>query len=658
MKQRKHRFTPDLHVTLLIAWFQFSFFFAGPSMLWAAGEYGVVSRHKAGGAPGTQGLVLLRNGSVIEGTIRRVNGGYAIRVSHGEIAVAESQIDAVCSTINEAYQHRRNRLPVGDTKAHLELALWCLRYQLVDEAKAEIEAAAALSPQHPMLPLLRRRLELLIEQSGREEQLPAPESGEYFDQQATATVAHAGSQVQEKAFFDDGAGVRPASLVIHPAARNVAVESVYRVEPRTTSELELTTLPPLTDPSSQRGGAPSVPGTWAAPPARPLPRQHGEPMTTSGADKTRFRQQQLDQVLRGLPPGTVQQFTNTVQPIITHYCGTSRCHGGPQPEGFRWLRPPGAMPPTRQTTQENLLAILRFIDWDQPGASPLLRVPLQPHGGLPTPVFSSANSPQYQALVRWVWSVAAGTSAQALGEPVGPTPPGDVSYSQPEKMSTIISQQADLSPSPSGSLASGSPALSGIDSRNLQSSVFSGGPASSGQEWLGGELPAGGGHGLSGADVWEGEGSTSSQNRVREVRQPLSFGEVHNHLLSAPHGEDRGSQGSGLDFSHGRLGAISVDSDSHEVYLDGRKTLPPAVTSFRGEAGEQVQESAPHPAAHGPAARLGPVGSEPLGKALPGNSLGGDNRTVGSSAGVEDPSREKASRWFLPWKLRLSEIFR
>lgn len=111
-------------------------------------------------------------------------------------------------------------------------------------------------------------------------------------------------------------------------------------------------------------------------------------------------------LFRGLPQGTGEQFVRVIQPIINHYCATAGCHGGPKMDPqLRLLRIPESRSPLRGEIAQNLQVVLSWLDFEQPGASSLLKVPLEPHGGLPAPVFSGTDMKQYRELVDWVYAV-------------------------------------------------------------------------------------------------------------------------------------------------------------------------------------------------------------------------------------------------------------
>ncbi len=125
-------------------------------------------------------------------------------------------------------------------------------------------------------------------------------------------------------------------------------------------------------------------------------------------------------LFRGLPPGTGEQFVRVILPIVNHSCASAGCHSKPDmnPQ-IRLLRVPTSRPPLRGEIAQNLQTVLGWVNFEHPGASPLLQVPLEPHGGSPVPLFSGTAMKQYRELVDWVYEV---TRRQAP-----PPPPGESS---------------------------------------------------------------------------------------------------------------------------------------------------------------------------------------------------------------------------------------
>ena len=126
--------------------------------------------------------------------------------------------------------------------------------------------------------------------------------------------------------------------------------------------------------------------------------------------------EELDRLVRGMPPGTVETFTQTIQPMLMNNCTASGCHGpGPQ-QGFSLLRAPTGRPPSRRLTQRNLLATIQLINRSDPASSLLLSAPTRPHGTAKAPIFTDHQLTQYQQLVDWVYSVAQMSSPVSPGK--------------------------------------------------------------------------------------------------------------------------------------------------------------------------------------------------------------------------------------------------
>ena len=239
-----------------------------------------------------QGVLLLRNGQMIEGQISRTDDHYQVNLPYGEIRVRLADVEFCCRTLQEGYERKRAAIQVGNVQDHLELAQWCERHGLLDLAANELSAAAAIEPNHPMVGVLRRRLQLARE-------------------------------------------------------------------------------PPL-QPSESSGGV-------ASPTA-----------------------DELDRMVRGMPPGAVETFAQIVQPLLINHCTSSGCHGPQSETRFRLMRTPVSQPAGRRLTQRNLQAVLEYVDYNAPSSSRLLTVVSGPHGPVRAGTFSDRQAGQYKRIADWV----------------------------------------------------------------------------------------------------------------------------------------------------------------------------------------------------------------------------------------------------------------
>jgi hypothetical protein len=135
--------------------------------------------------------------------------------------------------------------------------------------------------------------------------------------------------------------------------------------------------------------------------AKQAPREPPPPLAHEKAATS-----QLDVVVRNLPGGSMENFTNGIQPMLLNYCAKSGCHG-PRSSGLMKLEriPPNRLA-GRHATQSNLQAVLAMINRETPQDSKLLSAPIRPHGNLKLPVFTDREQSQYKQLVQWVYQVS------------------------------------------------------------------------------------------------------------------------------------------------------------------------------------------------------------------------------------------------------------
>jgi len=115
-------------------------------------------------------------------------------------------------------------------------------------------------------------------------------------------------------------------------------------------------------------------------------------------------------------------------------CAAASCHGPNTTSRFQLVRPAVNRPIQNATTQSNLRAVLAQVDTEKPEDSPLLTVPLAPHGTSRRAIFGKPQQQQYQLLLAWVRDVAgktekASSSAPSVpdsSDPFGTGKPGDV----------------------------------------------------------------------------------------------------------------------------------------------------------------------------------------------------------------------------------------
>jgi hypothetical protein len=128
---------------------------------------------------------------------------------------------------------------------------------------------------------------------------------------------------------------------------------------------------------------------------------HDPPKAETSRDNS-LSNEELDRMIRGLPHKAIENFTQSVQPLLMNNCTTAGCHGPQSTSGLRLQRIPLDLPAGRRLTQRNIYAVLQYVDRENPLASRILTAPAGPHGTAKTAVFTEHQAMQYKRLVDWV----------------------------------------------------------------------------------------------------------------------------------------------------------------------------------------------------------------------------------------------------------------
>lgn len=144
-------------------------------LCWLAGSLLVHANEPPGDVPTpSRRLLVLRNGRVVRGQINVVAGGYMVDKPNGSMLVPFDQIRLEAKSLQDAHRLLHATMPIRTANKHIELAQWCMTYQLYDEAKQELREALLLEPQRKDARTMLRRLEEVLNPEARFE-LPPPE---------------------------------------------------------------------------------------------------------------------------------------------------------------------------------------------------------------------------------------------------------------------------------------------------------------------------------------------------------------------------------------------------------------------------------------------------------------------------------------------------
>ena len=124
------------------------------------------------------GVLVLRNGQVLQGRIAERGDRFVVGLAHGEISVAHNEVELACANLDEAYRLKRAAVTPGSLNEHRRLGEWCLRHGLVRQAIQELKSAELIQPKDPRVELLKRRIEQAIMKPSPPPVAPAPATAE------------------------------------------------------------------------------------------------------------------------------------------------------------------------------------------------------------------------------------------------------------------------------------------------------------------------------------------------------------------------------------------------------------------------------------------------------------------------------------------------
>jgi hypothetical protein len=110
------------------------------------------------------GVLVLRNGHVLEGDVTRAGDYYIVSRGEGiEVRSKADEVELFCGSMIEAYEFKLRHLAGVAAKPHLELAKWCLRHGMYEQCAEQLATAKRLELDSAELRELETRLKLVTE---------------------------------------------------------------------------------------------------------------------------------------------------------------------------------------------------------------------------------------------------------------------------------------------------------------------------------------------------------------------------------------------------------------------------------------------------------------------------------------------------------------
>jgi hypothetical protein len=117
------------------------------------------------------GLLLLKNGQLLKGTITRSGDYYHVVTDNTELQVRVREAEAICRDLDEVFARKAALVNMRSVEDHLELAEWSIDHNLYGHAARALTEAYRVDDTHPRCALLERRLKAAM---AAPREIPAP----------------------------------------------------------------------------------------------------------------------------------------------------------------------------------------------------------------------------------------------------------------------------------------------------------------------------------------------------------------------------------------------------------------------------------------------------------------------------------------------------
>ena len=115
---------------------------------------------EAGESKSVTGVLSLNNGHVIHGTFTLAGETYEVTSTDGQkVTVPRTDVGFVGTNTRNVYEHKLHEIDMTNVSHHVELARWCLRTGLLEQARQHASLAATLAPNDQRINVLRQGIE-------------------------------------------------------------------------------------------------------------------------------------------------------------------------------------------------------------------------------------------------------------------------------------------------------------------------------------------------------------------------------------------------------------------------------------------------------------------------------------------------------------------
>lgn len=142
-----------------------------------------------------EGMLLLKNGEILEGRISRSGDYYLVVSPTAEVQVRTRDVEALCRDLEEVFAKKLSLVNTRSADSYLALAQWCIDKQLYGHAARSLTEAVKLDDLHPRIALLERRMEAAMAAPRPVAAPPKPVERRFSDEELDRAVKSVGTEV-------------------------------------------------------------------------------------------------------------------------------------------------------------------------------------------------------------------------------------------------------------------------------------------------------------------------------------------------------------------------------------------------------------------------------------------------------------------------------
>lgn len=118
--------------------------------------------------------VVLQNGSIFLGDLKLIGDKYELTTRNGVIFLPQESVAQIAENMEQIYSYRASLVFINDIQARCDLINWCFQHGMLDKVQTQLDLLRKYAPEHPLLEVFERRIELFRNRQAESLAIPTP----------------------------------------------------------------------------------------------------------------------------------------------------------------------------------------------------------------------------------------------------------------------------------------------------------------------------------------------------------------------------------------------------------------------------------------------------------------------------------------------------